>query len=316
MTTTVHSPESATSLEQRREFQQLKTRLHERMVDAIDMSKAGRLQEHELRDQLRSLAAHLCTLDEVHLDGEQRDVMVEEIMNEIYGFGPLEPLMTDPEVSDVLVNGPERVFVERRGRLELTDVTFADNRHLLQFIQRQVGRAGRRIDEVSPMVDAKLPDGSRLNAVIPPLAIHGPTISIRRFTARALTFEDLVASGSMAPEMADFLILAVEGRQNILFSGGTGAGKTTLMNCVSRFIPQTERVLTIEETAELRLQQPDVVSLETRQPNVEGKGAVTQRDLLRNSLRMRLPSPPRSAAASPGRRRAAAAAGVRRSPRW
>jgi pilus assembly protein CpaF len=283
--TAVH--EAHTRPAARREFQHLKTRLHERMVDAIDMSKAGRLPEDELREQLRALAAHLCTLEEARLAPAEQSVMVEELVNEIYGFGPLESLMRDPEVSDVLVNGAERVFVERRGKLELTDVTFADDRHLLNFIQRLVGRAGRRIDEVSPMVDAKLPDGSRLNAVIPPLALRGPTLSIRRFTEQAIRFEDLIHSRSLAAEMADFLVLAVQGRQNLLFSGGTGAGKTTLLNCVSAYVPTSERVVTIEETAELRLRQPDVVSMETRLPNVEGKGAVTQRDLLRNSLRMR-----------------------------
>ncbi len=279
--------QTQTTQESRQAFQQLKTRLHHRMVDAIDMSKAGSLSEQELRDQLRSLASHLCSMDEVNLPASDREVMVNEIMNEIYGFGPLESLMTDPSVTDVLVNGSNRVFVERNGVLEPTDIHFADDAHLLQFIQRLVGRAGRRIDEVSPMVDAKLPDGSRLNAVIPPLALRGPTVSIRRFSARALLFEDMVGMRTLAPEMADFLIMAVRGRQNVLLSGGTGAGKTTMLNNLSRFIPISERVVTIEETAELQLQQSDVVALETRLPNIEGKGAVTQRDLLRNSLRMR-----------------------------
>jgi pilus assembly protein CpaF len=252
-------------------FQRLKTHLHRRMIDALDLSKAGEMDEAELRQQLRALAVHLCTLEEVSLPEEQRDTMVREIMDEIYGFGPLEPLMNDPDISDVLVNGPDRVFVERNGRLQPTTVKFADNAHLLRLIHRLVGRAGRRIDEVSPMVDAKLPDGSRLNAVIPPLALQGPTVSIRRFKSRALLFEDM----------------AVRGRLNILVSGGTGAGKTTLLNNLSRFIPVTERVITIEQTAELQLQQPDVVSLEMRPANVEGKGEISQRDLLKNSLRMR-----------------------------
>jgi pilus assembly protein CpaF len=269
------------------QFQRLKTHLHRRMVDAIDLSKAGQMNEAELRQQLRSLAAHLCTLDEVNLSGEHREQMVREIMDEIYGFGPLEPLMNDPEISDVLVNAPDRVFVERNGRLQHTNIQFADEHHLMRLIHRLVGRAGRRIDEVSPMVDAKLPDGSRLNAVIPPLALRGPTISIRRFRSRALLFEDMVSMGSMAPEMADFLVMAIRGRLNLLVSGGTGAGKTTLLNNLSRFIPVTERVITIEQTAELQLQQPDVVSLEMRPANVEGSGEIDQRDLLKNSLRMR-----------------------------
>jgi pilus assembly protein CpaF len=213
--------------------------------------------------------------------------MVRELMDEVYGFGPLQALMNDPAVSDVLVNGADTVFVERNGLLERTDVKFADDEHLLNFIQRLVGQAGRRIDEVSPMVDAKLADGSRLHAVIPPLALRGPTLSIRRFKNRIVQFEDMVQTGTLAPEMADFLIAAVKSRLNIVLSGGTGAGKTTLLNNLSRFIPASERVVTIEETAELQLQQADVVALETRVPNVEGKGLITQRDLLRNTLRMR-----------------------------
>ncbi|NOX57036.1 MAG: CpaF family protein [Planctomycetes bacterium] len=270
-----------------KEFQQLKTRLHRRMVDSIDLSKIGQMSEDELRHQLRALASYLCSEEAVSLPADQREIMVQEIMDEIYGYGPLQPLMDDPDVSDVLVNGPNRVFVERNGVLEPTNIRFADEEHLMRLIHRLVGRAGRRIDEVSPMVDAKLPDGSRLNAIIPPLALRGPTVSIRRFQSRALVFEDLVALGTLAPAMADFLILAVRGRLNILMSGGTGAGKTTMLNNLSRFIPVSERVVTIEETAELQLQQPDVVALEMRWPNVEGRGEITQRDLLRNSLRMR-----------------------------
>ncbi|QDT38144.1 CpaF family protein [Stratiformator vulcanicus] len=270
-----------------REFQRVKTRIHHRMVDAIDMSKAGDLDEADLRRQLTALATHLCDQEDVDLSSEQRDRMVREIMDEIYGFGPLEPLMSDPAVSDVLVNGPHSVFVERNGRLEQTDVEFADQQHLLEVIRRLVGRAGRRIDEVSPMVDAKLPDGSRLNAVIPPLAQKGATVSIRRFRTHQLQFDDMVEMGTLAPAMADFLKFAVAGRLNILFSGGTGAGKTTMLNNVSRYIPTSERVVTVEETAELQLQQPDVVSLEARPHNVEGKGEITLRDLVKNSLRMR-----------------------------
>ena len=271
----------------RRNFQQLKTRLHRQMVDAIDMSKAGEVGEEEFQRQLGALAAHLCDRPEVGLPPDEREAMVRELMDEVYGFGPLQPLMDDPDVSDVLVNAADTVIVERSGLLQKTDVTFADDAHLLHFIQRLVGRAGRRIDEVSPMVDAKLADGSRLHAVIPPLALRGPTLSIRRFRTNIVRFEDMVRMGTLAPEMADFLIQAVRGRMNILLSGGTGAGKTTLLNNLSRFIPTSERVVTIEETAELQLQQPDVVGLETRVPNVEGKGLVSPRDLLRNSLRMR-----------------------------
>ncbi len=282
----VEAPES-TTLEHRQAFQNLKTRLHRQMVDAIDLSKAGELPERELRSQLRALALHLCSQQTIELPAEARETMVREIMDEIYGFGPIEPLMNDVDVSDVLINGADNVFVERNGRLERTNIRFANDEHLLHFIQRLVGRAGRRIDEVSPMVDAKLPDGSRFNAVIPPLALRGPTVSIRRFKNRAVVFEDMVRMGSLTPEMSDFLQAAVRGRLNIVVSGGTGAGKTTLLNNLSRFIPESERVITVEQTAELQLQQKDVVSLETRPPNVEGRGEISQRDLVKNSLRMR-----------------------------
>jgi pilus assembly protein CpaF len=269
------------------EFQRLKHDLHHQMVDAIDFSRAESMTEQELRDQLRSLAEYPSSRQDLNLNETQRDVMVTEIMNEIYGFGPLEPLMVDPDVTDVLVNGPHRVLVERHGQLESTDIRFADDQHLMTFIQRIIGRAGRRIDESTPIVDARLPDGSRFNAVIPPLALCGPTISIRRFGNRRLSIEDVINFGSLAPAMADFLVVAVQGRMNIIVSGGTGAGKTTLLNCISRFIPANQRIVTIEETAELSLQQPDVIPLETRLANMEGKGAITQRDLLRNTLRMR-----------------------------
>lgn len=278
---------SDTSAASSRDFQRLKTSLHRQIVDVIDFCKAESMSEQDLRSQLRSLAEHLCTRQEIRLDGAQRDVMVNEIMDEIYGFGPIESLMVDPTVTDILVNGPDRVLVERHGLLEVTNIRFADSQHLMRFIHRLVSRAGRRIDESNPIVDARLPDGSRFNAVIPPLALCGPTVSIRRFGNKRLQIDDMIRFGSLAPAMADFMILAVRGRMNIIVAGGTGAGKTTLLNCMSRFIPDSQRVVTIEETAELSLQQSDVVPLETRLPNMEGKGAVTQRDLLRNALRMR-----------------------------
>ncbi len=268
-------------------FQELKTRLHRQMVDAIDLSKAGQMPEEQLRKQLRALAEHLCSLQHERLSESDREKMVTELLDEIYGFGPLQELMLDPAISDVLVNGSDTIFVERNGLLEKTDVRFANDEHLLRFIQRLVGRAGRRIDEVNPMVDAKLADGSRLHAVIPPLALRGPTLSIRRFRQHAISLDDMVRSGSLTRQMADFIIKCVQGRLNIILSGGTGAGKTTMLNQIGRYIPDTERVVTIEETAELQLHQKDVVGLETRIPNVEGQGAVTQRELLRNSLRMR-----------------------------
>ncbi len=273
--------------DRRQEFEILKTRIHRQMIDAIDLSKASDLPEADLRAQLRALANHLCQQQQANIPADDREIMVTAIMDEIYGFGPIEPLMSDTDVTDVLINGADTVFVERNGLIERTDIQFADNEHLMQFIHRMVGRTGRRIDEVSPMVDAKLPDGSRLNAVIPPLALRGPTVSIRRFRSRAVVFEDMVRMHTLTQEMADFLIAAVRGRLNIVVSGGTGAGKTTMLNNISRFIPETERVVTIEQTAELQLQQKDVVSLETRPPNIEGRGEITQRDLLKNSLRMR-----------------------------
>ncbi len=273
--------------EQTLSFQEMKTQLHRQIVDSIDMSKAGELGEAEFRSQLTALANHLCGRPDLSLTDQQQQQMVRELMDEIYGFGPLQSLMNDPEVSDVLVNGANSVFIERNGMLERTDVRFANDDHLLHFIQRLVGQAGRRIDEVSPMVDAKLADGSRLHAVIPPLALRGPTLSIRRFKTQIVRIEDMIKLGTLAPEMAEFLITAVKARANILFSGGTGAGKTTMLNNMSRFIPPSQRVITIEETAELQLQQNDVVGLETRLPNIEGKGTVSPRDLLRNSLRMR-----------------------------
>lgn len=274
-------------IQDRQQFQILKTKLHRQIVDAIDMSKAGELGDDEFRRQLHALSVHVCQQSQLALTPAEREMMVQELMDEVYGFGPIEALMQNDEISDVLVNGSDTVFIERNGVLERTNIRFADDAHLMHFIQRLVGRAGRRIDEVSPMVDAKLPDGSRLHAVIPPLALRGPTVSIRRFRSKVLKFEDMVRLGTLAPEMADFLITCVRSRLNLLLSGGTGAGKTTILNNLGRFIPVSERVVTIEETAELQLQQADVVGLETRSPNVEGKGAISQRDLLRNSLRMR-----------------------------
>ncbi len=265
----------------------LKTELHRQIIDLVDFSRAEALTEAELRAQLKALAEYLCARQPVTLSELQRERLVLELMDEIYGFGPIESLMVDPAVSDILINGPDRVLVERRGVLEETGIRFADSQHLMQFIHRLVGRAGRRIDESSPMVDARLPDGSRFNAIIPPLSLGGATVSIRRFGNQRIQMENLVQFGTMAPTMADFLVLAVQGRMNVIVSGGTGAGKTTLLNCMSRYISDSQRVVTIEETAELNLQQRDVVSLETRLPNLEGRGAVTQRDLLRNALRMR-----------------------------
>jgi pilus assembly protein CpaF len=274
-------------IDDRKSFQQLKNALHRRLVDAIDLSRAPELETEELHDQLQALAAHLCARDEVSLPGELRDTMVREILDEIYGFGPLEPLVNDPEIGDILVSGPDSVWVERNGRLHETDIRFGDESQLLQLIERLVEQAGRTVDERSPIVDATLPDGSRLSAVIPPLALRGPTLSIRRFRSTALKLDEMVRLGTLAPEMAELLISAVEGRLNLLISGGAGAGKTTLLNNLCRYIPKTERVVTIEETAELQLAQSNVVSLQTRSARGEGQAGIAPRDLLRSCLRMR-----------------------------
>jgi len=245
------------------------------------------IQGDKFRDDVRNLSIELCAVKASDLEEPSRDRMVKELQDEIFGLGPLECLLDDPDVTDILVNHPHEVHVEKHGRLESSDVLFANDQHLIRIIQRLTARVGRRIDEVSPMVDARLPDGSRINAVVPPLAIYGPVLSIRRFSAQPLQLGDLVESGSISESMADFLIAAVDSRMSFLISGGTGAGKTTLLNALSEFIPREERLVTIEDSAELRLQHSHVVALETRTANTEGVGAVSQRDLVRNSLRMR-----------------------------
>jgi len=267
--------------------QELKLRIHRELLERIDLDTVGRLDIREASAQLRTVIVQLIDEQATPLSQRDRDQLAEEILHEVHGLGPIEPLMRDPEVSDILVNTARQVYVERRGKLEPTTVIFRDNQHLMQIIDRIVSRVGRRIDESSPMVDARLPDGSRVNAIIPPLALDGPVMSIRRFGRTPLTIEDLVRLGSVTPEMVTLLRAMVRARLNILVSGGTGSGKTTLLNCLSAFVPDTERIVTIEDSAELQLQQPHVVRLETRPPNVEGRGEVTQRDLLRNSLRMR-----------------------------
>jgi len=237
--------------------------------------------------ELKSAVAMLIEEQAVPLSLRDRERLAEEILHEVYGLGPIEPLMRDPDISDILVNTSRQVYIERLGKLEPTPVIFRDDQHLMQIIDRIVSKVGRRIDESSPMVDARLPDGSRVNAVIPPLALDGPLLSIRRFGRGALTVEDMMRLGTLTPEMGAVLRAMVRSRLNILISGGTGSGKTTLLNCLSSFIPDQERIVTIEDSAELQLQQPHVCRLETRPPNIEGRGEVTQRDLVRNCLRMR-----------------------------
>ncbi len=269
------------------EFQRVKARLHEQLVEAFDLSRIGKLGREQLSNEIRALASTAVNNNKALRDRGDRDRLMNELVDEIFGLGPLEKLMADPTVSDILVNNSKTVFVERFGRLEPTDVVFADDDHVLRIIQRIVARLGRRIDESNPMVDARLPDGSRVNAVIPPLALEGPALSIRRFGAEALKVENLIQYGTLTADVVQFLSAAVEARVSTLISGGTGAGKTTLLNVLSRFIPTEERIITIEDSAELILQHKHRIRMETRPANTEGRGEVTQRDLVRNSLRMR-----------------------------
>lgn len=268
-------------------FHELKSRIHQKLLDRVDLSVMEKLPPDRLTNELRTLVEQLLSEEKIPINLTERGSLVSDIQHEILGLGPLEPLLADPTISDILVNTYNQVYVERRGKLELTGAHFADNRHLLRIIDRIVSRIGRRVDESSPMVDARLPDGSRVNAIIPPLALDGPLLSIRRFPVSPLRIDDLIQNKSLTPAMAEVIAGLVKSKCNLLISGGTGSGKTTLLNIMSGFIPATERIVTIEDAAELQLQQPHVVRLETRPPNVEGKGEVTQRALVRNSLRMR-----------------------------
>jgi len=266
---------------------ELKNRIHRHLIERIELAKVDLLPRAEVEQQIRQLVEDLLAEEETPLSRLERNQIIEEIQHETFGLGPIEPLIRDPSVSDILVNGPQSVFVERRGKLEETNVIFRDDAHLLQIIERIVSQVGRRVDESSPMVDARLPDGSRVNAIIPPLALDGPMLSIRRFAVDPYRMEDLLTFGTLTPALAEILSAAVRARLNILISGGTGGGKTTLLNVLSNAIPNSERIVTIEDSAELQLQQRHVVRLETRRPNIEGKGTVTQRDLVYNALRMR-----------------------------
>jgi pilus assembly protein CpaF len=270
-----------------RRFHDLKAELHEQLISGMDFAVLRAVEPKLLREELRRGAEQLCNLRAGLLNQADRSRLIDELVNETLGSGPLEALMHDPTVSDILINGPRCVYVERRGKLEKTSVEFRDLDHLLEIVQRMASRVGRRIDESSPMVDARLLDGSRLNAVIKPLALDGALVSIRRFSTRPLTAGDFVARKAATAQMMEFLAACVHARMNILISGGTGSGKTTLLNMLSSFIPVDERIATIEDAAELQLQQPHVARMETRPPNIEGNGEVTSRELLRNALRMR-----------------------------
>jgi pilus assembly protein CpaF len=269
------------------EYHRLKARLHKDLLTRVDLDVLGNMKPEQLREELATLVGKMLVESGAALSTADQRHMILDIQNEVMGLGPLEPLLADPTVSDILVNGPSQVYVERRGRLELTNVVFSDAEHLMKIIDKIVSRIGRRIDESSPMVDARLQDGSRVNAIIPPLALDGPLLSIRRFSVVPLKIDDLIRNKSMTPDLAQLLVAMVRAKLNILISGGTGTGKTTLLNVLSSAIPPTERIVTIEDAAELQLQQPHVVRLETRPPNIEGKGEVNQRALVRNSLRMR-----------------------------
>ncbi|MFD2365230.1 CpaF family protein [Pseudoduganella sp. GCM10020061] len=279
----LHVPQDTVNLA----YQELKKTMHQLILDRIDLERLRRLTSEQFKHELALLVGRIIEEERIVLNQHERHNLVLDIQHEMLGFGPLEPLLSDPTVSDILVNTYSKVYVERRGQLELTDISFHDNAHLMKIIEKIVSRVGRRVDEASPMVDARLPDGSRVNAIIPPLAVDGPLLSIRRFSAVPLTTEDLLGFKSLSPPMVQVLSALGRAKVNILISGGTGSGKTTLLNLISGYISASERIVTIEDAAELQLRQPHVVRLETRPPNIEGKGEVTQRALVRNALRMR-----------------------------
>jgi pilus assembly protein CpaF len=268
-------------------YQEMKARLHRAIINRMDLTKLGQLDPEQLHNEVARLAEDLLAAENAPLSLAERDRLVGEVRHELFGLGPLEPLLADPDICDILVNSPKKVYIERSGKLELTNVEFKDDEHLMRVIERIVSTVGRRIDEASPMVDARLQDGSRVNAIIPPLSLDGPVLSIRRFGAEPLRMSTLIEKNALTKDMADMFDMCVKARLNVLISGGTGAGKTTLLNALSSFIPNDQRIVTIEDSAELQLQQPHVVRLETRPANIEGRGEVTQRDLVKNALRMR-----------------------------
>jgi pilus assembly protein CpaF len=268
-------------------YQELKSSIHRKLIDRLDLSSVAEISPEQLSGIIKTVVEGLISAEGIPLTRAERDRLVVEIQHETLGLGPLEPLLQDPEISDIMVNGPGRVYIEKHGKLHRTEVTFKDDDHLMTIIERIVSKVGRRVDESTPLVDARLPDGSRVNVIIPPLALDGPALSIRRFGIDPLRMENLVANRSLTEEMAKVFGAMVRARLNILVSGGTGAGKTTLLNILSGSVPNDERIVTIEDSAELILQQEHVVRLETRPANIEGKGTVTQRDLVRNALRMR-----------------------------
>lgn len=269
------------------EFDNLKRRLHGKLVDKLDLNRVGELEGDVLRREIRRVVEHLCDTEDTLLNRNERERLVNEVLDETFGLGPLELLLKDSNVCDILINGPKNIYVERHGKMEKTDVEFRDNTHLMQIIDRIVSKVGRRVDETCPMVDARLEDGSRVNAIIPPLALDGAAMSIRRFGSNPLKLEDLLNFKAFTPEMVMLLEGTIKARLNMVIAGGTGSGKTTLLNTLSSFISNTDRIITIEDAAEVQLQQDHVVRLETRPANIEGSGAITATDLVRNALRMR-----------------------------
>ncbi|MGO9601001.1 MAG: CpaF family protein [Isosphaeraceae bacterium] len=268
-------------------YETLKRHIHMQLVDRLDMNRVSEMDPKTLRNEIRGIVEHLCDTENPLLNRNERQRLVNEILDETFGFGPLELLLKDDKIGDIMINGPKKIFIEKEGRIQKSEVVFRDSEHLLQIIDRIVSRVGRRVDETSPMVDARLPNGSRFNAIIPPLALDGPVVTIRMFGSRPLTKDDLLRFKAFTPEMLALMEGAMKARLNIIISGGTGSGKTTLLNTLSAFIQPDHRVITIEDAAELQLQQDHVVRLETRPPNIEGRGAITATDLVKNALRMR-----------------------------
>ncbi len=282
------NPALGTKEEQKSDpYKDIKKRIFDKVVEEVKISQDDTNDMAAVEEEIRNIVNGVIESEAQYLTRNERNVIARDIINETIGFGPITPLLNDPQINEVMVNSPNQVYVERKGRLELSDVSFRDNAHVMHIIERIVAPLGRRIDESSPMVDARLPNGSRVNIIIPPLALNGPTITIRKFSEKPFTVSDLIRFGTLTSEVAQFLKACVESRLNIVVSGGTGSGKTTTLNVISSFIPSDERIVTIEDAAELQLHQSHIVRLETRPPNVEGKGTVTIRDLVRNSLRMR-----------------------------
>jgi pilus assembly protein CpaF len=281
------APAAARSAEVDQRLSDIKVGIFNDLIDSVDPTELGKLEPAQVREEISDIVAEIISMRNLVLSAGEQQVVIADICNDVLGLGPLEPLIARDDIADIMVNGAERVYIETEGRIELTDIKFRDNAQLMNICQRIVSAVGRRVDESSPICDARLADGSRVNVIVPPLAIDGPTLTIRKFRREKLTLEKLVEYGSVSPQAAKVLQVAAACRCNILISGGTGSGKTTLLNCLTRYIERTERIVTCEDAAELQLQQPHVVRLETRPPNLEGVGQVTMRDLVRNCLRMR-----------------------------